>query len=66
MIALRQPMLHNEVDDLPGRFRASYFPFTEPSAEMDIGCARDGGTLTIGAGADWLEILGCGMVNPVV
>jgi phenylalanyl-tRNA synthetase alpha chain len=54
------------VDDLPVRFRPSYFPFTEPSAEVDIGCAREGGTLRIGAGRDWLEILGCGMVNPVV
>jgi len=54
------------VDDLPARFRPSYFPFTEPSAEMDIGCSRDGGGLTIGAGADWLEILGCGMVHPKV
>jgi phenylalanyl-tRNA synthetase alpha chain len=54
------------VDDLPVRFRPSYFPFTEPSAEMDIGCSRDGGGLTIGAGADWLEILGCGMVHPRV
>ena len=55
-----------DVDDLPVRFRPSYFPFTEPSAEVDIGCSRDGGGLTIGAGADWLEILGCGMVNPHV
>jgi phenylalanyl-tRNA synthetase alpha chain len=54
------------VDDLPARFRPSYFPFTEPSAEMDIGCLREGGGLTIGAGADWLEILGCGMVHPNV
>jgi phenylalanyl-tRNA synthetase alpha chain len=54
------------VDDLPARFRPSYFPFTEPSAEMDIGCSREGGGLTIGAGADWLEILGCGMVHPKV
>lgn len=54
------------VDDLPARFRPSYFPFTEPSAEMDIGCSREGGGLTIGAGADWLEILGCGMVHPNV
>ncbi len=54
------------IDDLPTRFRPSYFPFTEPSAEMDIGCSRDGGGLTIGAGADWLEILGCGMVHPNV
>ncbi|MCG8359092.1 MAG: phenylalanine--tRNA ligase subunit alpha [Kiloniellales bacterium] len=54
------------VDDLPVRFRPSYFPFTEPSAEVDIGCSRKGGTLKIGAGGDWLEILGCGMVNPKV
>ena len=54
------------VDDLPVRFRPSYFPFTEPSAEVDIGCTRDGGGLKIGAGDDWLEILGSGMVNPKV
>ena len=54
------------VDDLPARFRPSYFPFTEPSAEMDIACSREGGGLTIGVGADWLEILGCGMVHPRV
>ena len=54
------------VDDLPVRFRPSYFPFTEPSAEVDIGCSRKGGTLKIGAGEDWLEILGCGMVHPKV
>jgi len=54
------------IDDLPARFRPSFFPFTEPSAEMDIGCRREGGGLQIGAGGDWLEILGCGMVNPKV
>lgn len=54
------------VDDLPVRFRPSFFPFTEPSAEMDIGCSRKDGKLTIGAGDDWLEILGCGMVHPNV
>jgi len=54
------------VDDLPVRFRPSYFPFTEPSAEVDIGCTRDGGRLSIGHGDSWLEILGCGMVNPKV
>jgi phenylalanyl-tRNA synthetase alpha chain len=53
------------VEDLPVRFRPSYFPFTEPSAEVDIGCTREGGTLRIG-GDDWLEILGSGMVNPKV
>ncbi len=54
------------VDDLPVRFRPSYFPFTEPSAEVDIGCSREGGGLKIGGGGDWLEILGAGMVNPKV
>ncbi|MEE9140272.1 MAG: phenylalanine--tRNA ligase subunit alpha [Alphaproteobacteria bacterium] len=55
-----------ELDDLPLRFRPSFFPFTEPSAEVDIGCSRRGGELRIGAGEDWLEILGCGMVHPNV
>ena len=54
------------LDELPVRFRPSYFPFTEPSAEVDIGCSRRGGTLEIGAGGDWLEILGSGMVHPKV
>jgi phenylalanyl-tRNA synthetase alpha chain len=54
------------VDNLPVRFRPSYFPFTEPSAEVDIGCTREGGTFRIGHGDDWLEILGSGMVNPKV
>jgi phenylalanyl-tRNA synthetase alpha chain len=54
------------VPDLPVRFRPSYFPFTEPSAEVDIGCSREGGQLKIGAGGDWLEILGSGMVHPKV
>jgi phenylalanyl-tRNA synthetase alpha chain len=55
-----------EVDDVPMRFRPSFFPFTEPSAEVDIGCSRKGGELKIGAGDGWLEILGCGMVHPNV
>ena len=55
-----------EVDDVPVRFRPSFFPFTEPSAEVDIGCSRENGELKIGAGASWLEILGCGMVHPNV
>ena len=55
-----------DMDDLPVRFRPSYFPFTEPSAEVDIGCTREGGEFRIGHGDDWLEILGCGMVNPKV
>ena len=54
------------VDDLTTRFRPSFFPFTEPSAEMDIGCSRKGGELKIGNYGDWLEILGCGMVHPNV
>ena len=54
------------VDDLPVRFRPSYFPFTEPSAEVDIGCSRKCGELIIGEGDEWLEILGSGMVNPRV
>ncbi len=54
------------VDDLTTRFRPSFFPFTEPSAEMDIGCSRKGGELKIGNHGDWLEILGCGMVHPNV
>jgi phenylalanyl-tRNA synthetase alpha chain len=55
-----------EVDEVKMRFRPSYFPFTEPSAEMDIGCSRKDGEIRIGEGDDWLEILGCGMVHPKV
>lgn len=55
-----------EIADLPMRFRPSFFPFTEPSAEVDIGCSLEGSTLKIGGGKDWLEILGCGMVHPKV
>lgn len=55
-----------EIDEVPVRFRPSFFPFTEPSAEMDIGCSRENGELRIGAGKSWLEILGCGMVHPNV
>lgn len=55
-----------ESDKLPVRLRPSFFPFTEPSAEVDIGCERSNGQLKIGAGKDWLEILGCGMVHPNV
>jgi phenylalanyl-tRNA synthetase alpha chain len=53
-----------ELATLPVRFRASYFPFTEPSMEVDIGWNRRTGEL--GAGGDWLEILGSGMVHPKV
>jgi phenylalanyl-tRNA synthetase alpha chain len=55
-----------QVDDLPLRFRPSFFPFTEPSAEVDIGCSRKGGQIKLGNYGDWLEILGCGMVHPNV
>jgi phenylalanyl-tRNA synthetase alpha chain len=52
------------ISNLPVRFRASYFPFTEPSMEVDIGWNCRTGEL--GAGGDWLEILGSGMVHPKV
>jgi phenylalanyl-tRNA synthetase alpha chain len=55
-----------EVDELPMRFRPSFFPFVEPGAEVDIGCSKADGKLKIGAGDDWMEILGCGMVHPNV
>jgi len=55
-----------EVDNVDIRFRASHFPFTEPSAEVDIRCSWEGGTLKVGEGDDWLEILGSGMVHPKV
>ena len=55
-----------ERDDITARFRPSFFPFTEPSAEMDIGCRRTREEIVVGEGSDWLEILGCGMVHPNV
>ncbi|GGG30678.1 phenylalanine--tRNA ligase subunit alpha [Chelatococcus composti] len=55
-----------EVDQVKMRFRPSFFPFTEPSAEVDIQCSRKGGEIRFGEGDDWLEILGCGMVHPNV
>ena len=55
-----------EVDGVELRFRASHFPFTEPSAEVDIRCSWEGGQLKIGQGESWLEILGSGMVHPKV
>ena len=54
------------IDDLPIRFRPSFFPFTEPSAEIDMGCKRGGGELKLGNYGDWLEAGGCGMVHPKV
>ncbi|WP_417465959.1 phenylalanine--tRNA ligase subunit alpha [Kordiimonas sp.] len=55
-----------EVDAVTLRLRPSYFPFTEPSMEVDVQCSFEGGTLKIGDGNDWLEILGSGMVHPKV
>ncbi|WP_420391413.1 phenylalanine--tRNA ligase subunit alpha [Acuticoccus sp.] len=55
-----------EVEDAAMRFRPSYFPFTEPSYEVDIRCRRSSAGIELGAGDDWLEILGSGMVHPNV
>ncbi|GGF38737.1 phenylalanine--tRNA ligase alpha subunit [Youhaiella tibetensis] len=55
-----------EVDNVKTRFRPSFFPFTEPSMEVDVQCDRSGNEVKIGEGSDWLEILGCGMVHPNV
>ncbi len=55
-----------EVDKIKMRFRPSHFPFTEPSAEVDIGYEIKDGKIIIGEGDKWLEILGCGMVHPNV
>ncbi len=53
--------------DLELRFRPSYFPFTEPSAELDVSCVRcDGAGCRVCSGTGWLEVLGCGMVHPRV
>ena len=55
-----------EVPSLNMRFRPSFFPFTEPSLEVDIQCDRSGAEVKFGQGCDWMEILGCGMVHPNV
>jgi phenylalanyl-tRNA synthetase alpha chain len=55
-----------EVPNVTLRFRPSFFPFTEPSMEVDVQCDRSGSEVKIGQGSDWLEILGCGMVHPNV
>ena len=55
-----------EVKNLQYRFRPSYFPFTEPSAEMDVAYTKVNNKIKIGEGDKWLEILGCGMVHPNV
>jgi len=55
-----------EVKKIRMRFRPSHFPFTEPSAEVDIGYKIENGKIIVGEGERWLEILGCGMVHPNV
>tara|TARA_B100001121_G_scaffold301856_1_gene313507 strand:- start:721 stop:1170 length:450 start_codon:yes stop_codon:yes gene_type:complete len=55
-----------EVKKIRMRFRPSHFPFTEPSAEVDIGYRLENGRIIVGEGDKWLEILGCGMVHPNV
>ncbi|VVS98288.1 phenylalanine--tRNA ligase subunit alpha [Rhizobium sp. EC-SD404] len=55
-----------EVPQVKMRFRPSFFPFTEPSMEVDIQCDRSGTEVKFGEGTDWMEILGCGMVHPNV
>ncbi len=55
-----------EIDEVKMRFRASHFPFTEPSMEVDIQYSREGGQLKLGVGDKWMEILGSGMVHPNV
>ncbi len=55
-----------DIDDIVLRFRSSHFPFTEPSAEVDIRCSWEDGLLKLGQGDSWLEILGSGMVHPNV
>jgi phenylalanyl-tRNA synthetase alpha chain len=55
-----------EIPEVKMRFRASHFPFTEPSMEVDVGYSKKGDEIRIGEGDQWLEILGCGMVHPNV
>lgn len=56
-----------QIEKLPIRLRPSFFPFTEPSAEVDVQCDRSSkSSIQLGVGTDWLEILGCGMVHPEV
>ncbi len=55
-----------ELESVVTRFRPHHFPFTEPSAEMDVQCDTSGGEVKIGQGAEWSEIVGCGMVHPNV
>ena len=55
-----------ETDQVEARFRPHHFPFTEPSAEMDVRYERVGDAVKVGSGDKWMEILGCGMVHPNV
>lgn len=55
-----------ELDNIEIQLRPSYFPFTEPSLEVDVLCDRSGSVLKIGEGSDWLEVAGAGMVHPEV
>ena len=55
-----------EAEGVVTRLRPHHFPFTEPSAEVDVQCDRSGGEVRIGQGTDWLEVAGCGMVHPNV
>jgi len=55
-----------EIDEIKMRFRPSFFPFTEPSLEVDIQCRKGKDEVRFGEGDDWMEILGCGMVHPNV
>ena len=55
-----------ETDKVEARFRPHHFPFTEPSAEMDVRYERVGDAVKVGSGDKWMEILGCGMVHPNV
>ena len=55
-----------EREDIVLRLRPSYFPFTEPSAEVDVGYTREKGRRVIGGSEGWMEVLGCGMVHPRV
>jgi phenylalanyl-tRNA synthetase alpha chain len=55
-----------EVKNLQLRFRPSFFPFTEPSAEVDINYSKKDGKISIGNGDKFMEILGCGMIHPNV
>lgn len=63
---LKEFMIQFFERDLAVRFRASYFPFTEPSAEMDVSCLCAGSGCRVCGGTGWLEVLGCGMVHPHV